>query len=447
MSYVAKRFTNGVKIVYNEIMLRISSVEKGSIAEELGLVSGDQILKINGNNAQDVLDFLFAESKNRVKLLVVKQNGEQELLVCKKEPMEGLGINLEENFCTRECKNKCVFCFIDQLPKGMRKSLYVKDDDYRLSFSEGNYVTLTNCSKDDIKRIKQLKLSPLYVSVHAITPRVRCGMLNNHNHVNVLKVIKKLHKTIEIHAQIVLVPGFNDGEELKKTLIAILPYVKSAAVVPVGLTRYRQGLPKLRAVDKAVALDTLNTVTTLQQISLKWFGERKVQAADEFYILAEQEVPSPETYEGFAQIENGVGMLSKFKSEFYSRLSEQDPRVGERNLSIATGVSSYPTIKKLVECLQQRLKNVNVNVYRIENNFFGHSVTTTGLLVGKDIIEQLRGKVLGNKLLLSSTMLREGTDVFLDDTKVNEVKLALGVEVQVVPNLGDALVDAIVEKE
>lgn len=424
-------------------MLQIKSVENGSIAQELELAAGDKILAINNKKVQDVLDFCAFESKSKLKILVEKQNGEAELLSVKKDPMEGLGVELEENFEIRECCNNCIFCFINQLPKGLRKTLYVKDDDFRMSFSNGNYVTLTNANKKDLKRIEKLRLSPLYVSVHAVTPRIRNSMLCNHNAGNIVKIIKRLSKKIDIHAQIVLVPGFNDGEELKKTLIAIVPYVKSVAVVPVGLTKFRAKLPRLRPVNQQEAAETIDAIDTMRELCQKYFGSHKVFAADEFYILADRDFPDVDYYEDFAQIENGVGMITKLKAEFDDAITNCKPPKTNREVSIATGLHAFQTIKSLCVLLQHKYKNVKVYVYPIVNNFFGTTVTATGLLTGGDLIEQLEGKPLGTNLLLSSTMLREGTDTFLDNTHVTQVEKALNTKIVVVENTGEGLINSI----
>ncbi len=428
-------------------MLKIKEIENGSLAQELGLKKNDIIEKINNKKMNDIIDFLAEETKSKIKLEIINNNNEHQVLVFKKDPLEGFGLEFYDNFEIKECHNNCVFCFVNQLPKGMRKSLYIKDDDYRLSFSEGNYVTLTNCSNQDIKRIISLKLSPLYISVHAITKRIRNSLLNNHSKLNILKTIKKLSKSIEIHAQIVLVPGFNDGVELKKTLIAIAPYVKSIAVVPVGLTQYRQGLPKLRPVDNIVANKTIEVVEELQKLCQKWFGERKIFAADELYIIAKREIPPFDTYENFYQIENGVGLIAKFVHEFDVALSELDQRVGNEKVSIATGKSAYGMMKSLIERLQHICKNVSVNLYEIENKFFGTNITVSGLIVGRDLIDQLANKDLGKKLLISKSMLREGSDVFLDDTTLEEVQNALGVKVVPIENNGAELLYQMVNKK
>ena len=428
-------------------MLKIKSVESGSIAKELNLEKGDEIQKINGKEISDVLEFLEQESKSKLKILVKKLNGEVELLFVKKDPMEGFGADFDENFEIKECCNNCVFCFINQLPKGLRKTLYIKDDDFRMSFSNGNFVTLTNATKADIKRIERLRLSPLYVSVHAVTPRIRNSLLCNHSGGNIVKIIKKLSKKIEIHAQIVLVPGFNDGKELEKTLIAVAPYVKTIAVVPVGLTKHRSGLPRLKEVDKNVATETIEIVEKMQKLCLKWFKRPTCYAADEFYIVAERKTPNVEIYGNFDQIENGVGMVSKFEQEFLERLVEISENQPKRQVSIATGKSFYPILKNLTDLLQSKCKNVKVKIYPIVNNFFGEMVTTTGLLVGKDLKEQLSGKPLGENLLLSSCMLRDGTQTFLDNTTVLELEKALNTKIKIVDNAGNAVVNAIINGE
>ena len=430
--------------IYNKTMLKIKSVESGSIAEELGLCKKDEIIKINRKEICDVLEFLEQESKKKLNILVKKQNGSQELLCVKKDAMEGLGVELEENFEIKEWANNCVFCFINQLPKGLRKTLYIKDDDFRMSFSNGNFVTLTNATKADIKRIERLRLSPLYVSVHAVTPRIRNSLLCNHSGGNIVKIIKRLSKKIEIHAQIVLVPGFNDGKELEKTLIAVVPYVKTIAVVPVGLTKFRKGLPKLNEVNKAVAQSTINTIEKMQNLCQKWFGRTTCYAADEFYILAKRPTPNYASYGNFDQIENGVGMVSKFKQEFLDALNELKPTNKKRCVSIATGTSFYPIFKNLTDLLQQKCKNVKVNMYPITNDFFGKSVTTTGLIVGKDLIAQLKDKDLGENLLLSNCMLRDGTKTFLDNTTVQQLEQQLNTKVIITENSGENVLKQIV---
>ena len=428
-------------------MLTVTKIEDGSIAEELGLEAGDKIVAINRKEVDDVLEFLYEESKGKLALLVLKQSGDSELLKIKKDPMEGIGLDFEDNFKIHECCNNCIFCFINQNPKGLRDTLYVKDDDFRMSFSTGNYVTLTNASKADLKRIERLRLSPLYVSVHAVTPRIRNSMLCNHHGGDIVKIIKRLSKKITIHAQIVLVPGYNDGDELKKTLIAVAPYVETIAVVPVGLTKHRQNLPKLRSVDKLTAEQTIDIIEEMQKQCEKWFGRTICYAADEFYLLAERQLPNYSTYGNFDQIENGVGMVPKFEKEFVSAFCDNKYKNTKVNVSIATGKSFYPILLRLVNLLQKSYDNVKVNVYEIVNNFFGEMVTTAGLLVGTDIAEQLAGKELGDRLLLSSCMLRDGTQTFLDGTTVADLEKKLNVKVVIVPNSGEGLVEAILNGE
>lgn len=345
------------------------------------------------------------------------------------------------------CRNKCVFCFIDQLPKGMRDTLYFKDDDSRLSFLHGNYVTLTNMTDEDIDRIIKMHISPINVSVHTTNPELRCRMMNNKNAGKVLSYLDRLAEAgIEICGQIVLCKGLNDGEELVKTmhdLATLRPSVKSVSVVPAGLTRYRQGLYPLESFTPEECAEVIDTVNSFGDKCLEFYGTRIVYPSDEFYLKAGRELPCDSFYEDYSQIENGVGMLTSFKAEFedeLSYLSEYTEGFEGARLSIATGAAAYETVKELTERLTERIEGLHVNVYRIENDFFGHSVTVAGLITGRDLAAQLEGRDLGDALIIPDVMLKSGEDVFLCDMTVDELSERLGVRIKVTPTGGADLI-------
>lgn len=433
-------------------IIEVLSVLPGSIAEEAGIEAGDKILSINGQTIGDIFDYRFLTSEEELLVEISKPDGDVWEVEIEKEQYEDIGIDFENSMLddARSCTNKCIFCFIDQLPKGMRETLYFKDDDSRLSFLTGNYVTLTNMKDDDIDRIVKYKMSPINVSVHTTNPELRVLMLKNRFAGNILKRIEKLVEAgITVNCQIVACRGINDGIELDKSiedLGRLYPGVSSISIVPVGITRYRQGLYKLSPYDAQASKALIEQVNKWQKIYIEKFGVRLVYAADEFYIMAGMDIPVSEEYEDFPQIENGVGLVALLRQETYSALSalgEASIEAGVRSVSIATGVSAFQYISELAAAVGKSFKNLEVNVYEIKNNFFGENVTVTGLLTGTDLIAQLKGKKLGEALLISKSMLRAGEQVFLDDYTVDMLEKALKVKVIPVENTGKDFVEKI----
>ncbi|HOP99305.1 MAG TPA: DUF512 domain-containing protein [Acetivibrio clariflavus] len=442
-----------------ERIIPVKSVLPGSIAEEAGIEAGDIILSINGEKIRDIFDYQFLITNENLMVEILKQDGEVWEIEIEKDEYEDLGIEFENMMLddAKSCNNKCIFCFIDQLPKGMRDTLYFKDDDSRLSFFMGNYVTLTNMNFDDIDRIIKYKMSPINVSVHTTNPDLRVFMLKNKKAGDVVTKIKRLiDGGIEVNCQIVLCRDINDEEELDRTineLGCLYPGVKSISVVPVGITKYRDGLTSLKPYDSESSLKVINQVEAWQKKFKERFGSRIVYIADEFYIMAGKDIPDYEEYEDFPQIENGVGLIAQLKKEFEEALEQldseftcegkkyktaEDSSLKEemRNISIATGVSPYSYIKEMAEILENKFRNININVYKIENNFFGKNVTVTGLLTGQDLIEQLMNKELGDELLISRSMLKAGEDILLDDYSVADLEQKLKVKITVVDNDG-----------
>ena len=349
----------------------------------------------------------------------------------------------------RSCRNRCIFCFIDQMPPGMRDTLYFKDDDTRLSFLQGNYVTLTNVSDEELERICYYKLSPINVSVHTTNPELRRKMLCNRFAGTILEKLNRLKEAgITMNGQIVLVKGVNDGEELERTihdLTAYIPYMQSLSVVPVGLTRFREGLAELLPFEKEDAKDVLQRIRKWQGICMEYFQTRFVYPSDEWYLTADEEIPGEEDYEGYPQIENGVGMIRSLVKETEDCIAAAagDDRV--RNLSIATGMLAAPTIKMLCEKVREKFPNVNATVYAIRNDFFGERITVSGLLTGQDIMAQLKDKPLGERLILPANLLRSGEDVLLDDYHVPDIEKALNIPIRIGESTGRDFLDSLIE--
>lgn len=428
----------------------IGRVLTGSIAEELELEPGDVLVSINGKIIEDVFDYHYLVNEEYLELLVEKNNGEEWELEIEKEFEEDLGIEFENGLMDeyRSCRNKCIFCFIDQMPKNMRETLYFKDDDSRLSFLQGNYVTLTNMSDHDIERIITYKLAPINVSFHTMNPALRCQMLNNRFAGEALKKVDKLYEAgIEMNGQIVLCKDINDKEELEFTigeLTKYIPHLKSVSVVPVGMTQYRDDLYALKPFTKEDAKKVLDCIHRWQREIFAKYGTHFIHAGDEWYILAGEKMPAEETYDGYLQLENGVGMTRLLLNEVEEECQKLTGDGRKKELSIATGVLAYPYIKDLSEKVCQKYPGIQASVYEIKNNFFGERITVAGLLTGKDIISQLKGKELGECLLLSSNVLRSGEDVFLDDVTVSEMEIALQTKVSIVKSSGRAFVEALV---
>ncbi len=427
----------------------IKEIEEGSIAEELELAPGDELVSINDTKVMDVLDYHYLIKDENLTVLIKKSNGEEWELDIEKDYEEDLGIVFEEGlmdeYCS--CRNKCIFCFIDQMPPGMRDTLYFKDDDARLSFLQGNYITLTNLSDEEVDRIIFYKLSPINISIHTTNEELRCRMLNNRFAGNSLHKLKKLKDAgIIMNGQIVLCKDWNDGEELEKTmhdLSAFLPEMGSVSVVPVGLTKYREGLEKLEGFTKEESLIVLEQIHRWQNIFLTHYGTRFVYASDEWYLKADLPIPEEDSYEGYPQIENGVGLIRSLQKEFEDYYDEVQGDNRVRNLSIATGELAAPIIRKLADRVTLKFPNIKINVNTITNHFFGTQITVAGLLTGGDIIEQLKGKTLGECLLLPEVLLRNGETVLLDDMTVRDIENALQTKIRIVQSDGKSFIDAI----
>ncbi len=435
-------------------MVKIVGVEPRSRAARAGILSGDRLLTVNGNEIEDVLDYRFYLADTCVSLLC-ERGGERFAVNIRKGEYDDIGLEFETPLMDSKhsCKNKCIFCFIDQLPSGMRESLYFKDDDSRLSFLHGNYITLTNLYDKDIERIIRMHISPVNVSVHTMNPALRVEMMKNKRAGQVLSYLDRFRDAgIRIAAQIVLCKGINDGAELDfsmRELCKYLPALGSVSIVPAGLTRYRQGLYPLEEFTKEDCVAVTKQVDAFGDMCLEKYGTRLVYCADEWYVKGELALPEDAYYEEYAQIENGVGMLRALSEEFSAELSMIEaadaPKV-PRTVSIATGVAAYERLLALARLIEQKIPTVKVNVYKIINKFFGETVTVTGLLTGTDIGDALAGEDLGDELLLSSSTLRAGGDLFLDDMTPNELSERLRVPIRFVESDGAALVDAILGK-
>lgn len=427
----------------------ISFVKSDSIAEEMGIEPGDCLLSVDDQEIEDVFDYRYYIEEEQIVLLIEKPDGEQWELEIEKEADEDLGMEFEQGLMDeyRSCRNKCIFCFIDQMPPGMRDTLYFKDDDSRLSFLQGNYVTLTNMTEHDIWRIVKYHLEPINISFQTMNPELRCRMLHNRFAGEALKKVDILYEAgIEMNGQIVLCKGFNDGEELERSireLSGYLPFLRSVSIVPVGLTKFREGLEPLKAFTKEDARQVLDMVHKWQQKLYPEYGLHFIHASDEWYILAEEELPAEEEYDGYLQLENGVGMLRLLLNEFAEALDSETGDEEERKLSIATGRLAFPFLQQMTEKLQEKFPNTEILIYPVRNEFFGEQITVSGLLTGQDLMGQLKDRELGERLLIPCNMLRAEEDVFLDDFTVSDVENALQVRLDIVKSSGQDLLDAI----
>ena len=439
-------------------MPHIHSVNKvlpGSIAEEFEIEPGDKILEISGTEVEDIFDYQFLIQDTYIEVLLEKPDGEQWLLEVDKEADEDLGIEFESSLMDeyRHCHNKCVFCFIDQMPPGMRETLYFKDDDSRLSFLQGNYVTLTNMSDHDVERICRYHLSPINISFQAMNPELRCRMLNNRFAGEALRKVDILNQAgIRMNGQIVLCKGMNDGKELEysiEKLMKYIPNLESVSVVPVGITKHREGLYPLEPFNGIEAGHVIELIEKYQRECYRKYGIHFVHASDEWYILAGRDLPEAERYDGYLQLENGVGMLRLLLDEFQEEMERRRRQGGfpdavkRVELSIATGLLPYPYIKQMADEVQRECPGVTIHVYPITNFFFGEYITVSGLLTGQDLRGQLIGKKLGERLLLPENVLRSGEDVFLDDMTVRELEKTLQVPINIVKSSGYEFVRAI----
>ena len=439
----------------------IYKVQPDSIAAEMEIEAGDILVSINGKEIEDVFDYHFYVNDTFLDVVIRKADGEEWELEIEKEFDEDLGIEFENGLMDdyKSCTNKCMFCFIDQMPPGMRETLYFKDDDSRLSFLQGNYITLTNMKDKDLERIIQYKLAPINISVHTTNPELRCKMLHNRFAGDALKKIDRLYEAgIQMNGQIVLCKGENDGEELERTLSDLskyLPYMESLSVVPVGLTKYRDGLYPLEPFTKDDAIEVIKTIEKWQNICMEEHDMHFVQASDEWYLLAGLPLPEEERYDGYIQLENGVGMLRLLITEFQDALEEYRQDVdmkaeameyleecgGHHKVTIATGRLAAPFIKKLADDFMAEFPGYEVEVVDIRNDFFGEKITVSGLITAQDMVAQLKGKDLGNAVAIPCNMLRMGERVFLDDWSVEEVENALQVPLVIVKSSGQALLE------
>lgn len=430
----------------------VEKVLSGSIAEEMEITPGDALLEINGHKIEDIFDYQYYTQDEYIEILVRKPSGEEWLLEIDKGYDEDLGITFENGLMDdyRSCHNKCIFCFIDQMPKGMRDTLYFKDDDSRLSFLQGNYVTLTNMSDEDVDRIIRYNLSPINVSFQTTNPELRCRMLNNRFAGQALEKAWKLAQAgIIMNGQIVLCKGVNDGAELDRSirdLSAYLPNLESVSVVPVGLSKYRDGLYPLEPFTKEDAQDVLRIIHGWQNKIYPEYGTHFVHASDEWYILAEEELPQEEQYDGYLQLENGVGMLRLLLDEFAEAMEEDrinGRQVRAKHITLVTGRLACRFIKQMAKQMEERYEGLQIDVIAIRNDFFGEMITVSGLLTGQDIMAQLKDRDLGEKLLLPQNVLKSGEPVFLDDYTLDDIEKALQVRIDIVKSSGRDFIEAI----
>ena len=432
-------------------MVTITGVEKASPAAKHGILPGDILISINGHDINDVLDYRFRLTEKKITLLIHRGPDLKEITITKAEYSD-IGLEFETYLMdkTHSCRNKCVFCFIDHLPKGMRDTLYFKDDDSRLSFLMGNYITLTNLSEEDVDRIIEMKTSPINVSVHTTNPELRVKMMKNKNAGKVLSYLRRFADAgISLNCQIVLCKGINDGKELERSmtdLAALYPSLVGVSIVPAGITNYREGLCHLEPFTAEEAGEVIDTIDKFGEKCLKKFGTRLFFSSDELYIEAGRELPGEDYYEGYPQIENGVGMIRSMDGEFTDELDFLDEYDLEkpRKVSVATGAAAYDFIKSLADRLCEQVPTLECNVYRITNDFFGHNITVAGLLTGKDLANQLKGKDLGDRLLIPRVTLRSEGDVFLDDTTPEWLSEQLGgIEIVPVESTGNDFVSKV----
>lgn len=433
--------------------VKILAVEPGGAASHAGVRPGETLLSINGNEICDILDYRFYETDRHLSIVLRDDAGAERTVQIRKGQYESIGLEFETYLMDQQhsCTNRCIFCFIDQLPKGLRKSLYFKDDDSRLSFLFGNYVTLTNLKEREVDRIIKMHISPINISVHTTNPELRVKMMGNRFAGKSLDILYRFAKAgIKLNCQIVLCRDINDGEELDRTLkdlTSLWPSVQSVAVVPLGLTKYRQGLYPLTGYDSETARAVVRQLERWGDRCEQKYGQRICYAADEFYLKAQLPIPPAPFYGDFDQLENGVGLMASLKQEFLDALEDFVPPASARKVTLATGVAAHPFLDTLLDELRQRCHNLTCNVVPIVNDFFGDTITVAGLVTGGDLLNQLRGRELGDALLLPDVMLRREGDIFLDDVSLEELSEALQIQIITVPNDGYALLDAVVGRE
>lgn len=444
----------------------IKEVYPDSIAEEMEIEAGDLLLTINQEEIEDVFDYRYLIKDEYIEVLIRKQNGEEWLLEIDKEYDDDLGIEFDNSLMSnyRSCSNKCIFCFIDQMPPGMRETLYFKDDDSRLSYLQGNYITLTNMKQKDVDRIIRMHLAPINISIQATNPELRSKMLHNRFAGDKLDFLKQLYENqIEMNGQIVLCKGVNDGIELERSiqdLAKFLPFMRSVSIVPAGITKYRDGLYPLELFNKQDAEAVLAMIESKQNKFYEEFGLHFIHASDEWYITAEREFPEEERYDGYIQLENGVGMMRMFMDEFDEALEQVKEEVKAkriasdiaRTLTLATGKLAYPTVKTFADRMIEVFPQLKINVHCIRNDFFGETITVSGLITGQDLIRQLKerqdqGEDLGTSLQIPSNMLRMGEQIFLDDVMISDVEKALGLKVVPMEPGGREFIEAIINDD
>ena len=434
----------------NESRNIIEEVAKGSIAEELEILPGDILLSVNETEVKDIIDYKFLITDELIVVEILKQDGEVWEFEIQKEFDEDLGIIFTNPLIdkARSCQNKCVFCFIDQLPPNMRETLYFKDDDSRLSLLQGNFITLTNMNEEEINRIIQYRISPINISVHTTNPELRIKMLKNKNAGKVYDILKRFHEVrLEVNCQIVLVPGINDGEELKRTLNdlhKLYPTVESVAVVPIGITKYREKLELVSPYNKILAEELLDDLDIMQDNFLNNLGTRFVFPSDEFFAVSKRELPSLNDYEGFPQLENGVGLMKSFEYEIEEELEKKDhTKIINKNIIIATGTLAYDFMLGISKKIMDKYKGLNLKVIPIENNFFGNTITVSGLVTANDLISQLEN-INTDAIIIPQSMLRgEEDNVFLDNLTIEEVSERLKTNILISPVEGKKFIDII----
>lgn len=429
--------------------VKIFDVTTGSRADKAGIKKGETLLSINSNEIVDVLDYRFYQVNRKLTLEVADEDKNVRTIEMTKGEYEEIGLEFETYLMDKQhsCRNKCIFCFIDQLPKGMRESLYFKDDDSRLSFLFGNYITLTNITEHEIDRIIKMHISPINVSVHTTNPELRCKMMNNRFAGDTLKYLKRFADAgITLNCQIVSCPGINDGDELVRTLTDLENLgVNMTAIVPVGLTCYRKNLYPLVPYNKKTAGQTIDIIEKMGDECVKKHGRRIFFPGDEFYLLAEREIPSPEFYEDFSALEDGIGMIAYLTDDVGWKLEELDADESLcHKVTIACGEGVFPYMKRIMSMINEKFPNITINTRAIKNNFFGGGVNVSGLVTGGDLIDQLRDDDLGDRLIIPSSMLRFENDLFLDDVSTDDVERDLGVTLVPVNNNGNDLVEAVI---
>ncbi len=429
--------------------VKIYGVTANSHADRANIKKGETLVSINSNEIVDVLDYRFYQVNRKLTLEIMGENGEVRTVDIVKSEYEEIGLEFETYLMDkqRSCRNKCIFCFIDQLPKGLRESLYFKDDDSRLSFLFGNYITLTNITEHEIERIIKMHISPINVSVHTTNPELRCKMMNNRFAGETLKYLKRFADAgITLNCQIVSCPGINDGDELVRTMTDLEQLgVEMTAIVPVGLTAYREGLYPLVPYTKETARQTLDIIESFGDRCKEKYGRRIFFAGDEFYILAEREIPAPEFYEDFSALEDGVGMIAYLTDDVKWALEELDfDDSKNHSVTLACGTGVHPFMQKIADMINEKFPNIKIYVRAIENKFFGGGVNVSGLVTGSDLISQLKGCELGDRLLIPSSMLRFENDLFLDDVSTDDVEAELNIPLVAVNNNGEQLVNAVI---